>query len=117
MNSAYKAVGVGYATASGAQYSGYWYVVVSWRVASVVTFVIRTQDFGGATCPAQTTPIYGGSHIFQNSGKTKFLANYYGTAPTSSSIVIDGTTVAMTLDIGSAGQGNFFSGLFRCTFL
>jgi len=52
--------------------------------------------------------VYGGSHIFQNTGKIKFIANYYvvaGASPTSATVYVDNTAYALALDIGAAGQG------------
>jgi len=93
MSASYKAVGIGYAYNSAATYRYYW-----------------TQDFGGAVCsPVPTNAIFSGSHWIK-SGTNKFIAVYYvssGTAPSSATVVIAGTSHALTLDIGSAGKATY----------
>jgi hypothetical protein len=77
---------------------------------AIISFNIRTQDFGATTCPAVTNKIYSGSHIFQNSGKTKFLTTFYDSkkgTPSQASVYIDGTNYPLTLDLGSAYQGTY----------
>jgi len=86
----YKSAGIGFADGAVGPYRQYW-----------------TQDFGGA-CTGQTSPIYSATHIISGD-KIKFAAIFYmnGTAPTSSSVVISGTTYPLTLDLGSSTMGSY----------
>lgn len=93
MSGNYKAAGVGYAYSASSTYKHYW-----------------TQDFGGAACsPAPTNPVYSASHRV-NSGNTKFIAVYYtspAVAPSTASVVISGTSYALSFEIGTAGAGTY----------
>lgn len=93
MSPTYKAVGVGYDYSASSTYKHYW-----------------TQDFGGAPCaPVPTNPIYGGSHRISGSN-IKFIAVYYtnpSVAPSSASVVIAGTSYALSVDIGTGGQATY----------
>ncbi len=89
MNGAYEALGPGYAGVA-AYYENYW-----------------TQDFGGAF-DGSAPPLVDGSHIPFPSGKITFLANYHDTAPPRLvTVVLDGTSTPLSLDLGAAASGSW----------
>ena len=73
------------------------------------TTIYWTQDFGSCDTIAYTTPLYSGSHIFYNS-QTRFIANYMSTggAPKVADVIINGTSYAMSLDLGATNAGNYY---------
>jgi hypothetical protein len=90
MNAAYRDIGCGF-------------------VAAGATF--WTQDFGGgssATYPR--AKVAGASHLFLHDRKTTFMLNYFdvdATAPTTVSLILEGTSHAMTPHMGSAHRGTY----------
>ncbi len=82
-------MGTGYGYAASSPYQNYW-----------------TQDFGGAT-DAPGSPLVDGSHVFVGT-EIVFLANWSdAAAPRSISLVLDGVTSALALDLGSATRGTW----------
>lgn len=89
MNGGFRAMGPGHAHVSG-NYQNYW-----------------TQDFGGAS-DAPALPLVDGSHVFFPAGRITFLANFVdAAAPRSLDLVLSGSAVTMSLDLGAAASGTY----------
>ena len=90
MNSRYREFGVGYEY--GTKTKHYWWV----------------QDFGGGK-PDFNNPIVSGAHLFIETGKTAFYANYFDSLgkPQEASVVIDGTRYPLVLDVGTDSAGTY----------
>jgi hypothetical protein len=65
------------------------------------------MDFGSCNTEAYANPIASGSHVLQ-SGNVRLFATYYDAvgAPQSAKVFVGGTPQDLTLDTGSANQGN-----------
>ena len=95
MNANFRALGTGYGYASTATYGHYW-----------------TQDFGGAAVPPYP-PLTDGAHLLPT-GATRFVANVSaGAAVQSVSVVVDGVSSAMALELGTASRGTWFVSMGR----
>ena len=93
MSAGWQALGTGYAYADASPYRNYW-----------------TQDFG-QTADGTAPPLVDGSHIHR-SGQVVFLATYVdAAAPRSLTLVVDGSSVAMAVDVGSPGRGTWSAAL------
>eukprot|EP01121_Diplochlamys_sp_Union-15-3_P015270 TRINITY_DN5012_c0_g2_i1.p1 TRINITY_DN5012_c0_g2~~TRINITY_DN5012_c0_g2_i1.p1 ORF type:complete len:327 (+),score=42.68 TRINITY_DN5012_c0_g2_i1:53-1033(+) len=72
-----------------------------------------TQDFISSLCTTsryEPPKIWSGSHIFLNS-KIHFLATYWdnsGVQPSDASIVIEGQSYSLSLNLNDRAQGNYF---------
>jgi len=90
MNKNYKEIGTGYD--SGAiQYKYFW-----------------CQDFGGGK-PEFVNPIVSGVHLFVETGKITFLANYFDTLgkPQDKSLFVDDQEIDMSLLMGNDSAGTY----------
>jgi Cysteine-rich secretory protein family len=94
MSGSWRALGTGYGYAAGSPYQHYW-----------------TQDFGGASDSTEP-PLVDGSHVFVGS-EIVFLANWFGDAPRSMSVVVDGAATPLALDLGGATRGTWSARLPR----
>jgi len=88
MNANAKELGTGYYYYAGSPYGYYW-----------------VQDFGATALPIFQPPIVSGTHMVLNSQLTFWLNYYAAAAPQEVRLVINGSSVSMTLAIGSAQSG------------
>ena len=88
MNAGPKELGNGYFYYSSSAYSHYW-----------------VQDFGATALPIFQPPIVSGAHMALNAQLTFWLNYYAAAAPQEVRLVINGSSIAMTLAIGSAQSG------------
>jgi hypothetical protein len=98
MSGAFHALGAGYASRAGSPYGTYF-----------------TQDFGGvATALPATPPLVDGAHLLFPPGQTTFLANYFASAdPRSVTLVLDGASHPLALELGVAARGSWSVALAR----
>ena len=92
MSASYREMGAGYA-----------YGPVQW-------YTFWVQDFGGGASSYKSHPIVCGTHLFLETNKTTFMANYYdslGRAPQTASVIINGTEQSLSLLLGTAGKGTY----------
>jgi hypothetical protein len=91
-------------------YANYTHVGCGFATGSNLYVRYYTQDFGRPlTLPPVCSPIPSGSHIFIG-GQTIFLANFYSetnAAPQSASVVVNGTSIPMSLHLGTAARGTY----------
>jgi hypothetical protein len=92
MNHEYGEIGAGYD--SGAQQYRYFWC----------------QDFGGGK-PGFANPIVSGAHLFLETGKITFMANYFDSIgrPVETSVYIDNQKTAMTLAMGADSAGTYYT--------
>lgn len=66
------------------------------------------QDFGGGK-PEFDNPIVSGVHLFPETGKTTFMANYFDSVgkPSEASLYVDNQKTAMTLAMGADSAGTY----------
>ena len=88
MNANAKELGTGYYYYVSSPYGYYW-----------------VQDFGATALPIFQPPIVSGAHMVLNSQLTFWLNYYAAAAPQEVRLVINGSSVSMTLAIGSAQSG------------
>jgi hypothetical protein len=90
MNKGYREMGTGYAYGA-MQYNYFW-----------------CQDFGGGK-PEFDNPIVSGVHVFTETGKTTFMANYFDSIgkPLEASLYVDNQKTAMTLLMGGDSVGTY----------
>jgi hypothetical protein len=77
--------------------------------AALAYHSLWTQDFGG-NAATYTNPVVSGSHFIRANGTVMFLVNYYdsaGQTPLSASLVLEGTSLSMTLFMGTAARGTY----------
>jgi hypothetical protein len=95
MSGSWQALGTGYGYAAGSPYRNYW-----------------TQDFGGVS-DSPGPPLIDGSHVFVGS-EVVFLANWASAeGPRSVSVVLDGATSPLALDLGGATRGTWSARVVR----
>ncbi|MGB5217272.1 MAG: carboxypeptidase regulatory-like domain-containing protein [Smithella sp.] len=83
-----KELGAGYYYYASSPYGYYW-----------------VQDFGATALPIFQPPIVAGAHMALNAQQTFWLNYYAAAAPQEVRLVINGSTITMTLAIGSAQSG------------
>jgi len=96
MNNGYREMGTGYD--SGAmQYKYFW-----------------CQDFGGGK-PEFDNPIISGVHLFLETGKTTFMANFFDSLgkPQDAAVYIDNQKTALTLLMGADSAGTYGVALIK----
>ncbi|MBK7860115.1 MAG: CAP domain-containing protein [Archangiaceae bacterium] len=91
MSNGFHAMGSGYGFSASSTYDHYW-----------------TQDFGGLAAPP-APPLVDGTHLLIGNSSTRFIANFYATAPAQAvKVVIDGVQNSMAVDLGDATRGTWF---------